>query len=154
MILYRTIGWKELETFLYAKNPVFGSGRYQDLAECGCNSKYPYGIVCFFTEPIPFIDKDHKIEIVVDINKPMLGKGEYNVAKDFWKNPRFTHRGSMNIILQEAYKRKYTIKEVKAINLRGKYSLYFSDRIKIKCEKEGIEFHNSKKYHFNMNHIN
>lgn len=150
MLLYRTIGFKELETFLFAKNPIYGSGRFQDLDECGCSYKYPYGIVCFFVNPIPFIDKKHEIEIVVDIINPMLGKGQYNVPKDFWKNPRFTHRGSMDINLQEAYKRKYTIKEVKAINLRGKFTKWFSDLIKIKCEKERIEFHNSKEYHFNL----
>lgn len=150
MLLYRTIGYKELETFLFAKNPIYGSGRYQDLKECGCNSKYQYGIVCFFQNPVPFIDKNHEFEIVVDINKPMLGKGVYNVPKDFYKNPRFTHRGNMDVYIAEAYKRKYTIKEVKAINLRGKFAYWFASKIKKECEKEGIEFHNSGAYHFNI----
>lgn len=150
MLLYRTIGRKELETLLYAKNPIYGSGRYQDLRECGCSPKYPYGIVCFFQVPVPFIDKDHEIEIVVDITKPMVGKGEYNVPKDFWKKPRFTHKGSVNIYLPEAYTRKYTIKEVKAINIKEKYPAWISDSIEKRCKEEGIEFYNIKENPFDL----
>lgn len=150
MILYRTIGIRELKMLMFARNPIYGTLKYQNLPECGCKRNYPYGIVCFFQEPIPFIDSNHNIEIVVDIKNPMLGKGNYNVPKDFYQNPRFNFRGKMEIKIPEAYKRKYTLKEVKAINLKNEYAMWLTGKVEEVCKEMGIELHNTKAYHFNL----
>lgn len=148
MLGYRTIGIDELNMLLYARNPIYGRRKWQDHWECGCDSQYPYGIVCFFKEPILFKDKKHIFQIAVSLDSPMEGVGDYDVGKDFNKTKKFTGRGKINIKIPELYVRSYSLEQVKAINLRGYFANWATKTYKEICEKEGIKFYNSALFNF------
>lgn len=147
---YRTIGDQEFHMLFDANNPVFGLRRWQDKPECGADASYPYGIVCFFIDPIGIQDADHKIEISVRLHKPIFGVGDYDVSKDFEKTHTITFRGKQNVHIPEAYMRCYSLKDVESINLKGYFGRWYANSIEEKCKKLGIEFHNTRAYHFNM----
>lgn len=148
---YRTIGRMELNMLFEAMNPIYGQRKWQNRPECGLNKDYPYGVVCFFSEPIAIKDKEHKFEIVVDLKSPIEGLGDYDVSHKFQKSKViFLGKGKQEILLKELYVRSYTIEDVVAINLKNYFALHYSDFIEDICKKYGIEFHNTNKYSFNL----
>lgn len=149
MLGYRTIGTTELYTLVECKNPIYGQDRYQDRPECGCDYRYPYGIVCFFAEPILIKNKDHKIQIVVDVgDNPMSGIGEYLVSKEFDKTKTFTYRGKQKVKLQEYYLRNYSIKDVKSINIAGNFAWWFYEDLQRKLAHTNVKVFNNRNYLF------
>lgn len=140
MKLYRTIGKKELMNLLqgYPIHGMYPSGCI-DGSDCKMEKR---SVVCFYTEPFHWSDKEHKYIIVCDIPDEELtfGTAKYMVSKDTIKTRKWSGRnGSESLLLNEAYIDTYTIKNVKKVYLHGHFAdWYIEEHIKPYCIENDI----------------
>lgn len=152
MKLYRSIGEKELKNLLqgYPIHGIYPSGCI-DGSDCEIEKR---SVVCFYTEPFMWSDKEHKHVIICDIPEEELtfGTATYLVSKDVIKKRQWSGRdGSELLKLSEAYVDTYTIKNVKIVYLCEHYaSWYIEEHIKPYCIKNGVILNTTENNILNM----
>ena len=114
MILFRCVGDLELKRILLGET-VYG---YYNCKTEELNTCHKNNVLCFFAEKAAWIDSKHKYILVLDINekKLELGEGRYFAPSNFRKTKIWSGRdGYDEILVKEAYKTKYTPKDVKGV---------------------------------------
>lgn len=118
MLIYRSIGIMELLVLLNDKTV---NGRYNNSTEKQ-NDSTDDNIVCFFTAPYRWQDKNHRFHIILDIkenDKRIVGKGKgiYFAAKNFAETKVWTGRkGSVEYFLPEIYLSNYSASDIISID--------------------------------------
>lgn len=140
MILYRTIGYAELQAILIDGHV---HGRYNNSTEKQNNSNLKK-VCCFFNEEIHWQDGTHEYFIVVDIPEDKVvgtGVGTYYASKSFAKTKIWTgRRGSEEYKLDEVYTSGYSIENIKEIHGLHKFTdTYINAEIKPLLDPYGIK---------------
>lgn len=114
---YRTIGYDEFYDLLDKKTI---KGKYSNSTEKQ-NTSNVDNVVCFFKEPITWLDKEHVFMIKCKFNDILdQGQGKYYASKDFGETSIWTgRRGKTEYNLDEIYVPEYNIDNVEAFVLKG-----------------------------------
>lgn len=140
MLLYRSIGEKELRNLFEEDGKIFGQYNCKIESQNSHNSS---ATCCFFVDEILWKDVNHRFMIVVDIPEDCLtfGTGTYFAAKSLAKTKIWSGRDGSEIYkLREAYINSYKISQVKEVYLFDYFANHFIDRsLKPICDKYGIK---------------
>lgn len=138
---YRSIGYDELYMLFLANNPIYGLKRWASSPWTKVPNPPNYGVVCFFAEDYKWKDKEHKFDIVVELEDPIQGHGIYMASKALEKTHIWYGRdGKTEYKLPEFYVRSYSLADVRAIDLRGYFNESVSNTFKAICDKHHISF--------------
>lgn len=146
MLLYRSIGEKELRNLFQEDGKILGQYNCKIEGQNNCNSS---ATCCFFVDEILWKDANHRFMIVVDIPEDYLtfGIGTYFAAKSLAKTKIWSGRDGSEIYkLREAYINSYKISQVKEVYLFDYFANHFIEgSLRPICDKYGIKLFTTEK---------
>ena len=146
MLLYRSIGEKELRNLFQEDSKILGQYNCKIEGQNNCNSS---ATCCFFVDEILWKDANHRFMIVVDIPEDYLtfGIGTYFAAKSLAKTKIWSGRDGSEIYkLREAYINSYKISQVKEVYLFDYFANHFIESsLRPICDKYGIKLFTTEK---------